>query len=102
MMDFLTKLLSKAAFEKATDLITGQAPAATPEEGEANHKAVVDGLYAFVEDLDDKVELIPFAGPILKALVDSPAADAKEYELCEFVVEAAYRALKYADALGAK
>ncbi|QLG11720.1 hypothetical protein HLB42_21450 (plasmid) [Deinococcus sp. D7000] len=102
MKDFLTKLLSKAAFAKATELVQNQ-PAATSEaEAAKNHKAVVDGLYAFVEDLDDAVALIPYAGPVLKTVVDNPMADAKERELCEFIVETVYRALKYGQALGDK
>lgn len=99
MIDFLTKILSKDAYEKAAELVQGQQPAANEEEATNNHKAVLEGLIAFVEDLDDKVELIPFAGPILKALVDSPAVDDMERKACEFVVETVYRALKYGDAL---
>ena len=102
MNKWLEKLLSKQAFEKATVLIQSQPTASTREEASENHRRVVDGLVAFIEEADDRVELIPYAGPILKALVDSPAIDAKERELAEFIVESAYRALKYADALGTK
>lgn len=99
MTEFLTKLLSKQAFEKATELVQGQSKPTSKAEADANHEAVLNGLVAFVEVLDDKVELIPFAGPILKALVDSPAVDDLERKACEFIVESVYRALKYGEAL---
>lgn len=101
MPKWLEKLLSKQAFEKATDLIQEQPTPATREEATENHTRVVEGLVAFIEDLDDRVELIPFAGPILKMLVDSPQVDAKERELAAFVVESVYRTLKYSGQTGA-
>ncbi|KQR22855.1 hypothetical protein [Deinococcus sp. Leaf326] len=91
---FLSKLLSKAALAKAIELIKQQPTAATPEDGTANHATVAAGVLAFVEALDDKVELIPFAGPILKALVDSPEVDRLEKLLVDYVVEQAYQVLK--------
>lgn len=95
---FLEKLLSKATAEQIARLIQAQPPATTEEEGDANHAAVKAGALAFVEELDDKVILIPYAGPILAALVDSPAVDQKEEEWVDFAVEMAYRAL---DSVGA-
>lgn len=91
---FLEKILSKAALAKAIELIKQQPTAATPEEGESAHAAVAAGVLVFVEALDDKVELIPFAGPILKALVDSPEVDRLEKKLVDYVVEQAYQVLK--------
>ncbi len=95
---FLEKLFSKAASEKIAELIRAQPTATTKEEGDANHAAVVEGDVAFVEHLDDKVALIPYAGPILAVIVDTPAMDQKEREWVEFAVELAYRTL---DSVGA-
>lgn len=95
---FLEKLLSKATAEQIGKLIQAQPPATTKEEGDANHERVVEGVVTFVESLDDKVALIPYAGPILAMIVDTPAMDQKEREWVEFAVEMAYRAL---DSVGA-
>lgn len=90
---FLEKLLSKATVAEAARLILAQPLATTQEEGAANHQKVVEGVYTFVETLDDKVALIPYAGPILAAIVDSPAVDAAERKWVEFVVELGYQSL---------
>lgn len=98
---FLEKLLTKEAFAKATELILNQPPATDKAVGDDNHTAVRVGLISFIETLDDQVSLIPFAGPILKAIVDSPGVDAEEARLADFVIESVYRALKYSGQVGA-
>lgn len=100
MSEFLKKLFSKQMSKYVTELAQGQPMATTQAEKDANHKAVRDGIRAYMEELDDRVELIPFAGPLLDALVDSPAAEKTEDEWADFLAELVYRPLKYADALG--
>lgn len=102
MNDFLKKLFSKQTLAYATGLAQGQGTASTDEEARANHKAVRDGIRAYIESLDDRVTLIPFVGPILDGLVDSPAFEKTEDEWADFLAEMVYRPLKYADALGNK
>lgn len=100
MTDFLMKLFSKALFQRGAELVQSQPAATTKEEGDANRAAVKAGIRAYIEELDGKLELIPFAGPWLAAFADTPEAEAKEDEAAEFVVSLLYYPIKYADALG--
>jgi hypothetical protein len=96
---FLTKLFSKQVLAYATQMIQAQSTAATPEDAAANHKKVVDGVLSYLETLDNSVVLIPFIGPFLAALIDTPMVDGLERQLVEALVELAYRPLKYSGAL---
>ncbi len=97
---FLEKLLSKELFAEATALILAQPRAITEEEKAANHQRVRAALLTFAETLDDQVVLIPFAGPILKAIVDSPSVDAEEVKLVDFIISSVYRPLKETGQVG--
>lgn len=57
-------------------------------------KALSNFLYDNAETLDDTAELIPGYGPMLKALVDNPAADGIERQLCDLIAETIVQTLK--------
>lgn len=99
-MTLLDKIFSKEAAARAVEIVKSLPRATTEQEATANHEEATRQLYAFVEAVDqDIVRPIPYAGPFLAVIVDTPPVDALELRACAMVIEQTYRALKYGGAL---
>lgn len=91
--EFLKKIASKenarAAAALCLDLFLNDG--ISKEEKKARLSAF---LKTNAEHLDDGVSLIPGIGPVLAALVDSPAVDDAEARLIDMVAELTVQAVK--------
>lgn len=95
-MTLLDKIFSKEAAEKAAQIVLSLPKATTDAQDTENHEKGTDELYQFIEAIDqDVVQPIPFAGPFLAMIVDTPPVDAAERAACAWLIEQTYRALKY-------
>lgn len=93
MNDILRKIASKenarAGAQVALDLFLNDT--LTGPEKKAR---LMKFLHTNAEILDDSVSLIPGIGPVLAALVDSPAVDAVEAQLLDTLAEIIVQAVK--------